>query len=135
MKSTRKAQKCQGSNASLTQTQAHQQCIEWINKSPDKCLHLYGMLTVGLCNPPDATPAEALAAQCEIPPPCWAIPFPDSIGYRTSSGIAQASLRYPFCGGGGGTAPPLCMLSKGETLRKGGTQLATLRHQKPHSTQ
>ena len=54
MKGARKAQKCQASNASLTQSQAQQQCIEWINKNPDKCLHLYGMLTMGLCNPPDA---------------------------------------------------------------------------------
>ena len=37
-----------------------------------------------------------------------------------SRGIAQVSLRYPFCGGGGGFAPPLRMLSKGEALRKGG---------------
>ena len=40
------------------------------------------------------------------------------IGYRTS--IAE----IPLLGGGGGIAPPLCMLSKGETLRKGGGGIA-----------
>ena len=48
-----------------------------------------------------------------------------------SKGIAQVSLRYPF-EGRGGIAPPLRMLSKGETLRKKGrgyrTQMAMLRH-------
>ena len=56
-----------------------------------------------------------------------------------SAGIAQVSLRYPFFMGGGGVAPPLCMLSKGgETLRKGGGGVALkqlLRHQKAHSAQ
>ena len=54
------------------------------------------------------------------------------IGYR--AGIAEIPLLR-----GGGIAPPLRMLSNGETLRKGGrgyrTQLAMLRHQKPHSAQ
>ena len=65
-----------------------------------------------------------LAAQCEIPPPYRAIPFRDSIaeggiapiclvfkGYRAS--IAEIPLLWR------GIAPPLRMLSKGETLRKG----------------
>ena len=77
-------------------------------------------------------------------PPYRAIPFADSIaegciapiglvfiGYR--AGIAEIPLL------GGGIAPPLHMLSNGETLRQGGrgyrTQLAMLRHQKPHSAQ
>ena len=52
-------------------------------------------------------------------PPYRAIPFRDSIAdpfALFSSGIAPVSLRYPF---GGGIAPPLRMLSIGETLRKG----------------
>ena len=66
-----------------------------------------------------------LAAQCEIPPLHRARPFRDSIaeggiapiclvfrGYRAS--IAEIPLL-----GGGGLAPPLRMLSTGETLRKG----------------
>ena len=53
-----------------------------------------------------------------------------------SCGIAQVSLRYPFCGGGGSIAPPFRMLSTGETLSKGyRTQLAMLRDHKPHSAQ
>ena len=63
--------------------------------------------------------------------PYRAIPFRDSIaeggiapiclvfiGYRTS--IAE----IPLLRGGGGIAPPLRMLSKGETLRKGGGRIA-----------
>ena len=77
-------------------------------------------------------------------PPYREIPFRDSIaeggiapiclvfiGHR--AGIAEIPLLR------GGIAPPLHMLSNGETLRKGGrgyrTQLAMLRHQKPHSAQ
>ena len=72
----------------------------------------------------------SLAAQCEISPRYRAIPFRDSIaeggiapiclvfiGYRAS--IAEIPLL-----GGGGIAPPLCMLSTGETLRKGGEGIA-----------
>ena len=64
-------------------------------------------------------------------------------GYRTylasfSYGIAPVSLRYPFCGEA--IACPLRMLSKrGKRSEKGevgyNTQLAMLRHQKPHSAQ
>ena len=64
------------------------------------------------------------------PPHIGAIPFRDRIaegGIGThfalfSYGIAQVLLRYPF--GGGGIAPPLCMLSKGDMLRKGGGGIA-----------
>ena len=65
----------------------------------------------------------------DTPPPPRAIPFGDSIaeggiapiclvlrGYRAS--IAEIPLL------GGGVAPPLRMLSKGETLRKGGGGVA-----------
>ena len=50
-------------------------------------------------------------------------------GYRThfaffACGIAQVSLRYPFCWGGGRIAPPLRTLSNGERLRKGGEGIA-----------
>ena len=60
---------------------------------------------------------------------------PLSLGSLTPSPDSQKlSLIY---GGGRGIAPPLRVLSEGETLRKGGsgyrTQLAKLRHQKPHS--
>ena len=95
--------------------------------------------------PHPVTPPIALAAQYDRDtPPCRAIPFRDSIaeggiahiclvfiGYR--AGIAEIPLLR------GVIAPPPRMLSHGETLRKGGrgyrTQLAMLRHQKPHSAQ
>ena len=77
-------------------------------------------------------------------PPYRAIPFRDSIaeggiapiclffiGYR--AGIAEIPLLR------GGIAPSLRMLSKGGNAQKRGrgyrTQLAMLRHQKPHSAQ
>ena len=62
-------------------------------------------------------------------PPYRAIPFRDSIAeggiapiWLVSEGIAPISLRYPFWRGG--IAPPLRMLSTGETLRKGGGGIA-----------
>ena len=73
-----------------------------------------------------------LTAQCEIPPgpPYRAIPFRDSIA---EGGIAPICLVFiGYCANiaempllrGGGIAPPLRMLSKGETLRKGGGGIA-----------
>ena len=50
--------------------------------------------------------------------------IPQEFSGVTEVGIAQVSLRYPFCGGGGGIAPPFRMLSKGEMLRKGGGGIA-----------
>ena len=77
-------------------------------------------------------------------PPYRAIPFRDSIaqggiapfavfiGHRAS--IAEMPLLR-----GGGIAPSLRMLSKGETLRKGGRGIAPIGHvkttQKPHNAQ
>ena len=63
-------------------------------------------------------------AQCEIPPHIAQYLF-EIVSQRgvshpfalLSYGIAQVSLRYPLWGGG--IAPPLRMLCKGETLRKG----------------
>ena len=67
-----------------------------------------------------------LAAQCEICTHIAQYPF-EIVSQRGVShpfalfslGIAPKSLRYPFKFKGGGIAPPLRMLSKGETLRKG----------------
>ena len=87
-----------------------------------------------------------LAAQCEIPPHIAQYLF-EIVSQRgvshpfalLSCGIAQVSLRYPFWRGGGGIAPPLRMLSQGGKSQKRGrgyrTELAMLRHQKPHSAQ
>ena len=74
--------------------------------------------------------ANYLTAQCEIPPSYRAMPFRDSIaeggiapiclvfiGYRAS--IAEIPLLRV-----GGIAPPPRMLSKGETVRKGGGGIA-----------
>ena len=108
------------------------------NETSDIILHQSGMKL------PTAPTSMSLAAQCEIPPHIAQYPF-EIVSQRGVShpfasflqGIAEVSLRYPFSGGG--IAPPLCMLSKGETLRKGGggyrTQLAMLRHPQPHSAQ
>ena len=64
-------------------------------------------------------------AQCEITPPYRAIPFRDSIAEGGIEPICLVFIGYrasiaeiPFLRGG--IAPPLRMLSKGETLRKGG---------------
>ena len=77
-------------------------------------------------------------------PPYRAIPFRDRIA---EGGIAPICLVFIVYRASiaeiplfrGGIAPPLRMLSKGETLRKRGrgyrTQLAMLRHQNPHSAQ
>ena len=70
-----------------------------------------------------------LAAQCEFPTPYRAIPFRDSIA---EGGIAPNCLAFLGYGGsiaeipiwGGVIAPPLRMLSMGETLRKGGGGIA-----------
>ena len=70
---------------------------------------------------------ECLAAQCEIPPHIAQYPF-EIVSQRGvsqlfalfSKDIAQVSLRYLFCGGGGGIAPPLRMPFKEKTLRKRG---------------
>ena len=65
-------------------------------------------------------------------------PFPKNI-CLVSIGVSRKYRRDTLLSWGGGIAPPLCMLSEGETLRKGGggiaTKLAMLRHQEAHSAQ
>ena len=81
------------------------------------------------CGRQMSQPPVYLAAQCEIPPRIAQYPF-EIVSQRGvshpfalfSEGIVQVSLRYPFWGGG--IAPPLCMLCKGESLRKGGGGIA-----------
>ena len=81
-------------------------------------------------------------------PPCRAIPFRDSIGVSQrgvshpfalfSEGIAQVSLRYLFCRGGGCRTSTLHALQVGNAQKRGRgyrTQVAMLRHQIPHSAQ
>ena len=78
-------------------------------------------------------------------PPYRTIPFRDSIAEGVSHPLCLVFMWYragiaeiPLLCGGGGIAPPLCMLTKGGkgSGRGGGycTQLIMLRHQKPHST-
>lgn len=45
-------------NNKLTHSEAQQKCIDWIVSNPDKCLHLCGMMTLGLCEPKEAEPEE-----------------------------------------------------------------------------
>ena len=79
----------------------------------------------GLQSRTSPRPGPCLAAQCEITPHIAQHLF-EIVSQRgvshpfalLSCGIAQVSLRYPFLGGS--IAPPLRMLSKGETVRKGG---------------
>lgn len=40
-----------GLNTLVTQAQALEKCQEWLENNPDKVLHLYGMMTLGLCDP------------------------------------------------------------------------------------
>ena len=39
------------SNNSVTQCEASFKCKNWIDEHPDKVLHLYGMMSLGLCDP------------------------------------------------------------------------------------
>ena len=85
--------------------------------------------TVGACSYRSSGFAH-LAAQCEIPP-YRAIPFRESIAEGGIAPIRLALIGYrasiaeiPLFWGGGGIAPPLRMLSKGEMLRKGGGGIA-----------
>ena len=65
------------------------------------------------------SPPQSLSGPMRDTPPYRAIPFRDSIAEGGiapiclfSCGIAQVSLRYPFCGGGGVRTSISRMLSK-----------------------
>ena len=59
-------------NNKLTHSEAQQKCIDWIITNPDKCLHLYGMINLGLCEPraeekPEKTAAKKVKVMPDIP--------------------------------------------------------------------